>query len=133
MGTDIDDEPVQPIAQDVYHFQEHYRDFFSEFEVIHIEPSQQEALFRIVSRAASARQLRIRLTTSCFRIEEDSADGALCGTELESFEQVLSAMDGAEAFGTRMCDLMSAKLAGLGAAGQGQGDRWAMSDDEDDD
>merc|ERR1712085_239077 len=100
----------QPLGNDVLHYQEHYRDFFSEFQVVSIAADGYEATFRIVSRAESKRALQVCLTPGGFEIEQDST-GELAGTTVESFEQVLSAMDGMESYGTRLCDLVSDQLA----------------------
>uniref|UniRef100_A0A7S2BG52 GSKIP domain-containing protein n=1 Tax=Alexandrium andersonii TaxID=327968 RepID=A0A7S2BG52_9DINO len=101
----------QPVADDLLHYQEHYQDFFSELDILSTSPDRQQALFRVVSRSGSGRELRVRLTPSSFCVEEDSQDGSLRGEQFETFEQVLSAMDGAEAFGSRLCGLVSEQLA----------------------
>merc|ERR1719330_1480191 len=105
-----EEDAPQPIADDVLHYKQHYGEFFSEFEVLSTSPDRQQSTFRIVSKAGSQRVLQVSLTPAGFQIEEDSAE-ELQGRVLESFEQVLSAMDGAQAFGTRLCDLVSAQLA----------------------
>mmetsp|Transcript_72387 Transcript_72387/g.216079 ORF Transcript_72387/g.216079 Transcript_72387/m.216079 type:complete len:169 (-) Transcript_72387:122-628(-) len=100
----------QPVADDLLHYQEHYSDFFSELEILSTSPDRQQALFRVVSRTGSGRELRVLLTPSSFCVEEDSQEGALRGEQFETFEQVLSALDGAEAFGLRLCGLVSEQL-----------------------
>mmetsp|Transcript_59473 Transcript_59473/g.141658 ORF Transcript_59473/g.141658 Transcript_59473/m.141658 type:complete len:125 (-) Transcript_59473:201-575(-) len=108
---DVDE--AHPIAEDVEHYKENYRDFFSAFEVLWKSPSGDEATFRVSSRTNNKRTLKVRLTSRCFVVEEDSMEGKLKGRELETFEQLLSAMDGAEVFGTTLCSLVEAKLAQL--------------------
>mmetsp|Transcript_131515 Transcript_131515/g.281151 ORF Transcript_131515/g.281151 Transcript_131515/m.281151 type:complete len:151 (+) Transcript_131515:66-518(+) len=106
-----DGDNSQPVADDLAHYREHYRDFFSELEVLYVSQDRQQAEFRLVSRAEDRRALRVTLSPSCFCVEEDSRNGELKGEQLESFEQLLSAMDGAATFGSRLCGLVSAQLA----------------------
>ncbi|CAK0817884.1 unnamed protein product, partial [Prorocentrum cordatum] len=75
-----------------------------------VSQDQQRALFRLTSRTEPPRELRVLLTPHSFEVEEDSQGGELRGEQLETFEQVLSAMDGASAFGSRLCGLVNDQL-----------------------
>ncbi|CAE8590911.1 unnamed protein product, partial [Polarella glacialis] len=49
--------------------------------------------------------------STCFLVQKDSQADELLDTQFESFEQLLSAMDGADIFGSRLCNLVSEELA----------------------
>mmetsp|Transcript_49968 Transcript_49968/g.93490 ORF Transcript_49968/g.93490 Transcript_49968/m.93490 type:complete len:121 (+) Transcript_49968:62-424(+) len=103
-----------PLADDLRHYQEHYQQMFHQLDILRAVPGEPTAHFRIVSRLDSRRTLEVLLTETCFHVQKDSQEeGSLVDTKLESFEQLLSALDGAETFGSRLCDLVSQRLAGL--------------------
>ncbi|CAJ1386290.1 unnamed protein product, partial [Effrenium voratum] len=101
-----------PWLDDLRHIKEHYVDMFHSMDILNVLPDQKAAVFRVVSRLPSRRELEVLLNDSCFEVQSDS-QASLVGSKLESFEQLLSAMDGADAFGSRLCDLVSQQLAGL--------------------
>eukprot|EP00927_Polykrikos_kofoidii_P071063 TRINITY_DN67398_c0_g1_i1.p1 TRINITY_DN67398_c0_g1~~TRINITY_DN67398_c0_g1_i1.p1 ORF type:complete len:157 (-),score=33.56 TRINITY_DN67398_c0_g1_i1:205-675(-) len=101
----------QPIGEDVKHYEEHYKGLYASFRILSISADKQEAEFHVVSKESHQRAFRVHLSARSFRIIEDTQDGALCGSELETFEQVLGALDGNEAFANRLCSLVSDQLA----------------------
>ncbi|CAJ1335336.1 unnamed protein product, partial [Effrenium voratum] len=84
---------------------EHYVDMFHSMDILNVLPDQKAAVFRVVSRLPSRRELEVLLNDSCFEVQSDS-QASLVGSKLESFEQLLSAMDGADAFGSRHVQLI---------------------------
>ncbi|CAL1127766.1 unnamed protein product [Cladocopium goreaui] len=83
---------------------------FHEMEILRVLPKEDVTEFRLVSRQPSRRTVEVTLNSSCFRVMTDSQEG-LKDQTFESFEQLLSALDGADAFGSRLCDLVSQQLA----------------------
>ena len=83
---------------------------FHELEILRVLPNEEATEFRLVSRQSSRRTLEVSLDNSCFRVMTDSSSDTLKGERFESFEQLLSALDGAEVFGSRLCDLVSQQL-----------------------
>merc|ERR1712187_758831 len=103
---------------------------FGSLDILSISGDKQEATFRLVSKNENRRTLQVHLSAACFLIQEDTEDGKLCGEQFESFEQVLSAIDGAEAFGNRLCGLVSDQLAAQLAASADLSSRVVDSDDD---
>eukprot|EP00933_Yihiella_yeosuensis_P008789 TRINITY_DN114431_c0_g1_i1.p1 TRINITY_DN114431_c0_g1~~TRINITY_DN114431_c0_g1_i1.p1 ORF type:complete len:146 (-),score=30.07 TRINITY_DN114431_c0_g1_i1:101-505(-) len=107
-----EDGPPATLVDDLEHYQQHYKDLFRMMEITYVAPDKTKANFRVQSRTDSKRTLECSLSeTTCFQVEKDSQGDELCGKRFESFEQLLSALDGAEQFGTRLCDLVSEQLA----------------------
>ena len=107
------------LLADVQHYKEHYKDMFQELEILRVLPKEDVTEVRLVSRQESRRTLEVAVSSSCFRVLTDSQEG-LKDQKFESFEQLLSALDGAEAFGSRLCDLVSQQLASLDESGGGE-------------
>ncbi|CAE7895925.1 unnamed protein product [Symbiodinium microadriaticum] len=116
----------RPLAEDLYHYKEHYQDMFHELEILRAVPGEPTAHFRLVSRLPSRRTVEVLLSESAFHVQKDSQEeSTLRDAKFESFEQLLSSLDGAEVFGSRLCDLVSQRLR------EDAGDAKSEADDAD--